>query len=310
MTKTFGLSALGAACLLTGAASGQTFTDLQFGDFETPDTLSTSLPQGWNAFNGARRRVVGDGLTPTLGAAHGGTAVIELTPQPSGNSDFVGFSSNDPLDPLDVFSPRNNVGYLFDPPDGPGLNLGCWFMIPASDPVVGQRAGLKLEFRRTVNDSVYEGFDFFFVDPADPTTVPGLVGVTTPTGAGVHTNGQWLQFTGSFLQSQFALNGLGEPNWPLPPVNPDAKVSLLAIRFGLDYAGGARGTVFFDDLTLERDEGCVADFNGSGAVTVQDIFDFLSAYFGNEASADFNRSGAISVQDIFDFLAAYFIGCP
>jgi hypothetical protein len=26
--------------------------------------------------------------------------------------------------------------------------------------------------------------------------------------------------------------------------------------------------------------------------------------------ADFNNSGAIGVQDIFDFLAAYFAGCP
>ena len=26
--------------------------------------------------------------------------------------------------------------------------------------------------------------------------------------------------------------------------------------------------------------------------------------------ADFNQSGAVSVQDIFDFLAAYFVGCP
>lgn len=54
---------------------------------------------------------------------------------------------------------------------------------------------------------------------------------------------------------------------------------------------------------------CPADFNHSGAVSVQDIFDFLAAYFGGDPRADFNASGAISVQDIFDFLAAYFTGC-
>jgi hypothetical protein len=43
---------------------------------------------------------------------------------------------------------------------------------------------------------------------------------------------------------------------------------------------------------------------------VQDIFDFLTAYFAGDLRADFNHSGAISVQDIFDFLAAYFAGCP
>ena len=54
---------------------------------------------------------------------------------------------------------------------------------------------------------------------------------------------------------------------------------------------------------------CPADFNGSGTVTVQDIFDFLAAYFSVEPAADFNQSSSVTVQDIFDFLAAYFAGC-
>lgn len=54
---------------------------------------------------------------------------------------------------------------------------------------------------------------------------------------------------------------------------------------------------------------CLADFNNSSAVTVQDIFDFLKAWFAGFTSADFNNSGAVTVQDIFDFLNAWFIGC-
>jgi hypothetical protein len=54
---------------------------------------------------------------------------------------------------------------------------------------------------------------------------------------------------------------------------------------------------------------CAADFNCSGAVSVQDVFDFLAAYFSGDARADFNGAGGVSVQDIFDFLAAYFAGC-
>jgi hypothetical protein len=55
---------------------------------------------------------------------------------------------------------------------------------------------------------------------------------------------------------------------------------------------------------------CKADYNQSGAVSVQDIFDFLAAYFSNDACGDFNGNGLpLSVQDIFDFLAAYFAGC-
>ena len=54
---------------------------------------------------------------------------------------------------------------------------------------------------------------------------------------------------------------------------------------------------------------CLADFNGSGTVTVQDIFDFLTAWFAASPRADVNRSGTITVQDIFDFLTAWFAGC-
>ncbi len=54
---------------------------------------------------------------------------------------------------------------------------------------------------------------------------------------------------------------------------------------------------------------CLADFNRSGEISVQDIFDFLSAYFAGAASADYNNSGSVSVQDIFDYLQGYFLGC-
>jgi hypothetical protein len=54
---------------------------------------------------------------------------------------------------------------------------------------------------------------------------------------------------------------------------------------------------------------CPADFNHSKVVSVQDIFDFLAAYFANDIRADVNGSLTVSVQDIFDFLARYFAGC-
>jgi probable HAF family extracellular repeat protein len=52
-----------------------------------------------------------------------------------------------------------------------------------------------------------------------------------------------------------------------------------------------------------------ADFNSNGTVSVQDIFDFLAAWFAGDLRADFNHSGAVTVQDLFDFLAAWFAGC-
>jgi hypothetical protein len=55
--------------------------------------------------------------------------------------------------------------------------------------------------------------------------------------------------------------------------------------------------------------GCLADFNTDNALGVQDIFDFLAAWFSGDPRADFNSSGGLGVQDIFDFLAAWFAGC-
>jgi hypothetical protein len=51
--------------------------------------------------------------------------------------------------------------------------------------------------------------------------------------------------------------------------------------------------------------GCLADFNGTGGVTVQDIFDFLAAWNVAGPGTDFNGDRIVSVQDIFDFLASW-----
>jgi hypothetical protein len=58
---------------------------------------------------------------------------------------------------------------------------------------------------------------------------------------------------------------------------------------------------------------CTADFNNSGSVTVQDVFDFLAAFFndltGGGRTGDVNGDGAVTVQDVFDYVRAYFSGC-
>ena len=84
--------------------------------------------------------------------------------------------------------------------------------------------------------------------------------------------------------------------------------SFVGINVRYDLAAADSNGNFILDTCEPRP--CPADFNQSGGITVQDIFDFLAAYFAQFPSADFNHSGGITVQDIFDFLAAYFTGCP
>ncbi len=54
---------------------------------------------------------------------------------------------------------------------------------------------------------------------------------------------------------------------------------------------------------------CRADFDGSGVLSINDIFSFIGKWFSGDASADFNHANGITIQDIFDFLAAWFAGC-
>lgn len=64
-----------------------------------------------------------------------------------------------------------------------------------------------------------------------------------------------------------------------------------------------------DDVRVTLVGCCAADFNGDGAVTVQDFLAYLSAYAAGEARADINGDGQVNVQDFLAYLSAYSAGC-
>jgi hypothetical protein len=73
------------------------------------------------------------------------------------------------------------------------------------------------------------------------------------------------------------------------------------IRVGGFNSGAGAGTLHIRT--------CLADFNCNGTLEVQDIFDFLNAWFAGNPRADFNFVNGLEIQDIFDFLNAWFAGC-
>jgi hypothetical protein len=272
-------AAWACAILVTGlgasAARAQS-TQIYNPSFEEVNPDDPSLPRGWAKFNTARYRRVGDGLTPALlpvgtpGALtpHTGEATIEL---PSG-ADFSGFTTNafNP-DTLQYYDP----GYVWQ---GGPITISGWYMIPANEPLVGANSGLKLEFRRTANNSIYQSFEHLDISGT--------------------TNGEWRQFSFTVQNSDFGV-------YPLPPENPNARVSVLPLRFG---AATSTGTIFWDDIQLSQ-QTCRADVTGDGQVNVQDFLAFLQLFAAADPRADFDNSGSVNVQDFLAFLQAFAAGC-
>ena len=359
--------ALAATCLaaLASTSSAQLLppATLMNGGFENPDLQFGFGAQGWRLYNFTAWRAIGDGLNPPT-QVHSGTHSY-LIPGGQGrpNGEFEAVQAEDllnlnlawdytdpPTDPN--YNPRNwapyNITFTLGSPNTvtmQPLNIGYWYMIPASDPVVVSQLGMKIGMlRNDPNDFGYfQSFEWLDLDPNDPTTptrYPGIV-MTTATGPyatdgstitlpAIHTNGVWLHYTKQITQSEICTDFGTGGTCPTPPgpintanmVYYGPVVSLFAERYDqpvVTPCGGtgqpvctrnrSYGSFWVDDYTFVQGNPCPADFNGDGHVTVQDIFSFLTAWFAKSPTADFNGDGNVTVQDIFSFLTAWFAGC-
>jgi hypothetical protein len=308
------LLSIAALCACTFAASSQAqVATLYNPGFEETFPGFETYAVGWRLSQTGQtmRRFIGDGLTPTT-QVHRGTASVMI---PGGNGNTAGeFQAAQSEEIIPNTITRNWPQYNFNPVSGTPIYISCWFMIPASDPVVKTKFGMKVSFLRNApgNQSIYREREFLDVDP-DTTIAPlcGTVVVNIPQTPplpplkGIHTNGQWLRFSVSVnQQTDFNDPATGQP-YAIPPTNP-APASVFALRFGPDNTG--TGTVWVDDVRFSQTPPCRADYNGDGVLAVQDIFDFLNGWFAGSCLADFN-GGGLSVQDIFDFLNSWFAGC-
>ena len=180
---------------------------------------------------------------------------------------------------------------------GPGITIAVSLEDLASPPAAGYQVFLEFDDSHmafVAGAYVTDRFGLGIVNPI--TAASGQM--TLAAGVNVFTSQPPVTADSDLAYLVFQPLGTGcEPRIRMrTSANPPTRVT--------DSSGFA-----IEPLTLiDAWNPCPQDFNENGLVSVQDIFDFLAAYFGNDCRADFNNTNGISVQDIFDFLAAYFTG--
>lgn len=234
------VAALGIAALAAPALAQNLIYNPSFEEAGPP-----SGARGWAAFNSARYRTVGDGLTPSV-TPRTGNACIELVGD--GATDFCGFTT-------DVFDAVNLISYNPDlvAPSG-DVTVSGWYMIPVDRPITSG-AGIKLEFRRE-NNSIWESFE-----------------TRTITG---HTNGQWVQFSVTIPAASLdPANHSGDP---------PTQVSVLPLFFSPGGAETGT-IFWDDMELTQGPSPCVleGDRNDDGVVDVFDLLDYLDVWFDETA---------------------------
>ncbi|MFG0244005.1 MAG: S8 family serine peptidase [Phycisphaerales bacterium JB054] len=86
----------------------------------------------------------------------------------------------------------------------------------------------------------------------------------------------------------------------------------IAIDRGASGPDNTYGHGFVDAWAAVQaalDAGCVADFNGDGAVNTNDVLAFLNAWNDGDPRADINGDGNINTNDVLAFLNLWNAGC-
>ena len=341
---------VGAVGTLNSAAQAQVAT-LFNPSFETPWLCDPARPGGWRLYNDATWHSVlppASGFAPQAMPPgvmpHGGDGLIRLI---AGGLNFQGAETEDRLrvapapitacfgnPPLSSF-PWPWVAYTYQPeldgdptnnntclppsdngsgtptPHGPDpvnvqpgdpITISGWYMIPAEAPIIGTKCGLKVSFKSDF--LTYAGqFGSFYTKE--------VLGIDGDVPGGVTTNGEWVQFTLTVDQTEFP----DPQGCYTPPIGGTGYMSIVVVMF--DAANdGASGTIYWDDISVTQEPAvttCPGDFDGTGGVTVSDLFAFLDAWFAEfgagcttGCASDVDGTPGVGVGDLFAFLDGWF----
>lgn len=138
-----------------------------------------------------------------------------------------------------------------------------------------------------------------------------LVSTSPPVGGRITPT---MTFDNKVAAGTGAGNGIATNHWALSGSGLVAgqtmyaqwEVTDAAAAGGKAYSTVAQFRLFCGSMGCAL---CAADINTDGALNVQDVFSFVSAWFAGDVRTDLDESGDLGVQDIFGFLSAWFAGC-
>jgi hypothetical protein len=142
------------------------------------------------------------------------------------------------------------------------------------------------------------------------TAIPGFLDDPTVTAATVNSMGLYNDGTGTTIYAQV--------RFFTPSLTPNFRQVIVRLQNGrfveVPNTNLGSGSIFeftqYADATSSKlyIGGSFSELNGVAANRIATITGCNQP--APACPADFNNSGGVSVQDIFDFLAAYFAGCP
>jgi probable HAF family extracellular repeat protein len=155
----------------------------------------------------------------------------------------------------------------------------------------------------SADGSVVVGSSMAYGVSWDGNVIVGEVGILDDNGNGAYI---WTAETGMRRLTD-VLADLGvaiPPGWYLLAAYGVSADGRTIVGAGINPAGHSEGWVAY------LGPACRADFNKDGAVTSQDVFDYLNAWAERSIFTDWDYDGVVNTIDFLAFLNDYARGCP
>ena len=95
----------------------------------------------------------------------------------------------------------------------------------------------------------------------------------------------------------------------LRAVAREGSFGAAAVRLGYTQSAISQQIATLERAAGERLVLCRADVNRDGTTSIQDLLDYLTAWFARDQAAEFDGTPGLRENDVWVFLSEWFAGC-